>query len=181
MPRNRRIVRHLTERMHIAASRWIGPHTMLCGPIHHHRKRGLAFHDALEPRTDWSYDRYHTGRVSAPARHAAYSANLLLLIALIGGPVTGRELFPDGLFPASDWRRHAMLWRSQFTGEGWKNLAAALRLQRIWHAGDREIRVSLEPWRTPRLDPFWTFRIPPEGERRKGHGGWYQIQVEDIC
>jgi hypothetical protein len=146
--------------------------------------RGLllvAFHDALEPRTDWSHDRYHPGRVSAPARHAAYSANLLIIIALIGGPVTGRELFPDGLFPASDWRRHAMLWRSQFTGEGWKNLAAALRLQRIWHAGDREIRVSLEPWSTPRLDPFWTFRIPPEGERRKGHGGWYQIQVEDIC
>jgi hypothetical protein len=139
----------------------------------------IAFHDALEPRADWSYDRYHPGHASAPARHAAYSANLLLLIALIGGPVTGRELFPDSLFPASDWRRHAMLWRSQFTAEGWKNLAAALRLQRIWHAGDREICVSLEPWSTPRLDPFWTFMIPPEGKMRKGLG-WRHISVEDI-
>ena len=144
--------------------------------------RGLllaAFHDALEPRADSSYDRYRPGHVSAPARHAAYSANLLLLIALIGGPVTGRELFPDGLFPASDWRHHAMLWRSQFTAEGWKNLAAALRLQRIWHAGDREIRVSLEPWSTPRLDPFWTFMIPPEGKMRKGYG-WCHISAYDI-
>lgn len=144
--------------------------------------RGLllaAFHNALEPFADWSYDRYHPGHASAPARHAAYSANLLLLIALIGGPVTGRELFPDGLFPASDWRRHTMLWRSQFTAEGWKNLATALRLQRIWHAGDREVSVSLEPWSTPRLDPFWIFRIPPEGEMRKGYG-WHHISVEDI-
>jgi hypothetical protein len=144
--------------------------------------RGLllvAFHDALEPRADWSYDRYRPDHVSAPARHAAYSANLLLLITLIGGPVMGRELFPDSQFPALDWRRHAMLWRSQFTAEGWSNLAAALRLQRIWHAGDREIRVSLEPWATPLIDPFWTFRISPEDDMRKGYG-WRRILVGDV-
>jgi hypothetical protein len=144
--------------------------------------RGLllaAFHDALEPRADWSYDRYHPGHVSAPARHAAYSANLLLFITLIGGPVTGRELFPNSPFPAYDWRRHAMLWRSQFSAEGWGNLAESVRLQRIWHAADREISVSLEPWSPPPLDPFWTFRIPPESEMRKGYG-WRHISVVDV-
>jgi CheY-like chemotaxis protein len=144
--------------------------------------RGLlltAFHGALEPSSDAGYDRYGPGHVSAPARHAAYSANLLLLIVLIGGPVTGRELFPDRRFPAADWRRHAMLWRSQFTAEGWKNLAAALRLQRIWHAGDREICVSLEQWQPPGIDSFWTFRIPPGDEMRKGYG-WRHILIEDI-
>jgi hypothetical protein len=138
-----------------------------------------AFHDTLEPRIVWGYERYSPGRVSSPARHAAYSANLLLLIALIGGPVTGRELFPDALFPAVDWRRHAMLWRSQFTGEAWRNLAAALRLQRIWHAGDREICVSFEQWGPPRLDPFWTFEISPTDKMRKGYG-WSHFSVEDM-
>lgn len=96
-----------------------------------------------------------------------------------GGPVTGRELFPDGSFPAADWRRHAMLWRSQFTAEGWKNLTAALRLQRIWHVGDREICVSLEPWDPPRIDSFWTSKIPPNGEMRKVHG-WRYIFIGDL-
>lgn len=144
--------------------------------------RGLlltAFHGALEPHTDWSRSRYGPGRVSAPARHAAYSANLLLLIILIGGPVTGRELFPDGPFPGADWRRHAMLWRSQFTAEGWKNLTGTLRLQRIWHAGDREICVSLEPWSPPPLDSFWTFKIPPNSETRKAYG-WRHIFIGDL-
>ena len=143
--------------------------------------RGLllaAFHDALQPRADSSYDRYRPGHVSAPARHAAYSANLLLLIALIGGPVTGRELFPDGLFPASDWRHHAMLWRSQFTAEGRKTWPQHCGCSAIWHAGDREIRVSLEPWSTPRLDPFWTFMIPRR-KMRKGYG-WCHISAYDI-
>jgi hypothetical protein len=144
--------------------------------------RGLllaAFHGALDPSTGSGYDRYGPGRVSVPARHAAYSANLLLLIAVIGGPVTGRELFPGRRFPAAEWRRHAMLWRSQFTAEGWKNLAAALRLQRIWHAGDREICVSLDPWQPPGIDSFWTFRIPPGDKMRKGYG-WRHILTEDI-
>jgi len=139
-----------------------------------------AFQSALETRTDWSYSRYGPGRVSAPARHAAYSANLLLLITLIGGPVTGRELFHDARFPVADWRRHAMLWRSQFTAEGWKNLAATLRLQRIWHAGDREICISLGPWNPPSLDPFWTFRIPPGDEIREEGYGWCHIFVDDL-
>jgi hypothetical protein len=144
--------------------------------------RGLlltAFHEAMEPRNDSIYNRYGHGPVSAPARHAAYSANLLILITLIGGPVTGRELFPDALFPASDWRRHATLWRSQFTGEAWRNLAATLRLQRIWHADDREIRVSFERWNPPSLDSFWTFRIPPDGDMRKGYG-WRHVSAEEI-
>ena len=138
-----------------------------------------AFHSALQPSTDWSYGHYAPGRVNAPARHAAYSANLLLLIAVFGSPVTGRELFPGSLFPAAEWRRHAMLWRSQFTAEGWKNLTATLRLQRIWHADDREICVSLEPWTPPHLDPFWTYKILPDAKMRKGYG-WRHIFVDEI-
>ena len=138
-----------------------------------------AFHGAMGSRTEASFDRYGPDGVGAPARHAAYSANLLLLIALIGGPVTGRELFPDARFPATEWRRHAMLWRSQFTADGWANLAAALRLERIWHNDDREIRISFEPWTPPSLDSFWTFKIPPDGEMRQ-LSGWRDIFVAAI-
>jgi hypothetical protein len=146
------------------------------------RLRGLllaAFHGAMGSRTEASFDRYGPDGVGAPARHAAYSANLLLLIALIGGPVTGRELFPDARFPAAEWRRHAMLWRSQFTGDGWANLAAALRLERIWDNHDREIRISFEPWTPPSLDSFWTFKIPPVVEMRRW-SGWRDIFVSAI-
>lgn len=143
--------------------------------------RGLlitAFQESFESPTSLSYEDYRPSKSGAPARHAAYSANLLLLIALITGPVTSRELFPGVYSPVTEWRRHAMLWRSQFSGEGWRSLALTLRLQRTWNSSDREICISLEPWEAPRIDSFWTHRISPDKEQREGYG-WRHIYVSD--
>ncbi|MEU8143027.1 hypothetical protein [Nonomuraea sp. NPDC048901] len=140
-----------------------------------------AFSGALEPHRDTGYDTYRPASLNAPARHAAYSANLVLVIALMGSPVSGRELFPYAAFPAAAWRRHALLWRSQFTAEAWRNLAVSLRLERIWHKGDREISITMTdvPWTAPDLDAFWIFQMSPDDPRRKW-GGWRIVHTEHL-
>ncbi|MEV0614479.1 hypothetical protein AB0I81_14220 [Nonomuraea sp. NPDC050404] len=138
--------------------------------------RGLlltAFHGALYPPGRVVRSAYRPARIGAPAGHAAYSANLLLLIVMVGGPVNGRELFPGTPAPAAQWRRHAFLWRSQFTAEGWGNLSALLSLRRVWYEGDREVRIGWgeEPsWTPPELDAYWMFRLPPGHPWRERHG-----------
>ncbi len=136
-----------------------------------------AFHGSLEIR-EWGHHGYGP-LLSAPIRYAAYSANLLLLTVLVGGPVAGRELFPRTAFPVPEWRRHSMLWRSQFTGERWASLAAALSLERIWQGEDREIKVASGPWSPPPPDGFWIHIFPPGDERRKWDG-WRHNDVESL-
>ena len=143
-----------------------------------------AFGGALLPWKGASHDGYGPEQISVPARHAAYSANLLLLVVVTGlpEPVTGRELFPQvafqAAFPVPEWRRHAMLWRSQFTVEGWRSLTVRLHLERIWHNGDRDVSVSLAsgPWSPADFDTYWfsNMTTTPEGRR---WSGWRQVGV----
>lgn len=136
-----------------------------------------AFHDSLETR-DWGHHGYGP-HLTAPIRYAAYSANLLLLMVLADGPVTGHSLFPGASFPAAEWRRHSMLWRSQFAGERWASLASALSLERLWEGEEREIRVSSGPWDPPYPDAYWIHVFPPQDERRKWIG-WGNYDLESI-
>ncbi|MGI5155682.1 NACHT domain-containing protein [Microbispora sp. CA-102843] len=141
-----------------------------------------AFSGALEPHRDTAHDSYRPTPLSVPVRHAAYSANLLVLVALLGGPVTGRDLFPRSSFPAAEWRRHALLWRSQFTAEAWRNLVALLSLDRTWHGDERDVLVDLATdgsWAAPELDPFWIFRMPPGDGGRNVHG-WRHARTFDL-
>ncbi|WP_169950731.1 NACHT domain-containing NTPase [Microbispora sp. H11081] len=141
-----------------------------------------AFWGALEPHRDAAHDSYRPTSSGVPSRHAAYSANLLVLISVIGGPVAGRELFPRSPFPAAEWRRHALLWRSQFTAEAWRNLVALLSLQRTWHGDERDVLVDLAPdgsWAAPDLDAFWIFRFAP-GDAGRNWYGWRVVQTLDL-
>ena len=140
-----------------------------------------AFHGSLYQHKDTSHDQYGPPGITLPARHAAYSANLLILAVLIGGPVTGRELFPHSFYPATDWRGHAMLWRSQFYGQAWISLTTTLSLERIWVGGDRDVRIAAGPWTRPDIDVFWTFRHPPGDKMRTGRSGWRQVLVEELA
>lgn len=134
-----------------------------------------SFRESLQPQKGWSHEQYGPGHVSAPTRYAAYSANMLLLAVFIGGPVFGHELFPQALYPVAEWRRHAMLWRSQFTVEGWASLVDTLSLDRTWHAGDRDIRIGAGPWTASEIDAFWTFKFSPGDPMRRGHGWGHYI------
>lgn len=139
-----------------------------------------AFHDAAEPATDRSYEDYRPARATASAMHAAYCANLLLLIVLSGGPVTGRELFPQARYVVRDWTSHALLWRSQLTIEGWRGLTSTLFLGRRWADGDREIVVGSTAPSDERLDGFWLSNIDPQDQPETGNVGWRKVAVEDL-
>ena len=61
-----------------------------------------------------------------PARHAAYSANLLALNALTAcGPLSTDALLAAGERAPEEWRRLALLWKSQLEPIGWEGLVNA--------------------------------------------------------
>lgn len=138
-----------------------------------------AFSNSLALPTDTSHSEYAPTPLLVPARLATYSANLLLLITVVGGAVHGSDLFPDAPFPAAEWRRYALLWRSQFTAEGWLTFAAALKLERIWRNGDRDVSIELGPWDPPPLDVFWIFK-QPEGGPLRTYKGWRFPAAADL-
>jgi len=139
-----------------------------------------AFRGALAPWKDVGHEGYGPEQISMPARHAAYSANLVVLILMVSHPepLTGRDLFPQTPSVKYDWRRHAMLWRSQFTTEGWTSLAPRLRLERTWTRGERDITLSVVPWTPPDSEGFWVSNISPNNE--EGWVGWSHVPVEDL-
>ncbi len=59
-----------------------------------------------------------SSRSAAIARHAAYAANLVLLLVLVRGEITTDDLFATDGDTVDRWRRLAQLWRSQLPVEG---------------------------------------------------------------
>jgi hypothetical protein len=141
-----------------------------------------VFWDALLPRREGPYDNYQPVSVPAPARHAAYSANLLLLIVLIGGEVTAQQLYPGSADPVPRWRRAALLWRSQLTAEGWNGLIHTIQIKRTWNEAERGLRISLgdDSTPTPNIDPFWSYNRGPASGYRHAHSRWRYYGFNDL-
>lgn len=140
------------------------------------------FHHSLLSRHDTSYDSYEPDRISVPARHANYSANLALLAVLVAGEITEQQLFPDRTDPVDDWRRITLLWRSQLPDEGWENLVRALELHRGWDNDRRILRLRMRETakRHPaHLGPYWTNDYGPGTELRE-FSGWRHQGFGDI-
>ncbi|MGH3772201.1 MAG: NACHT domain-containing protein [Pseudonocardiaceae bacterium] len=143
------------------------------------------FHHSLLPRHDTSYDSYEPDRISVPARHAAYSVNLALLAVLTAGEITEQQLFPGRADPVQDWRRLALLWRSQLPEEGWENLIRTLDLHRGWDGDRRIVRLRLSEateHHTTHSDPYWTYNYGPghKYRQREGWFGWTQSNYKDL-
>ena len=68
--------------------------------------------DDGQHRTGHRHDGYAPAPLATAHRHGIYSANLVLLILAVGGPVTGSALFPGARDPAGRWRGTVLLWRS---------------------------------------------------------------------
>ena len=131
------------------------------------------FHHSPLPRHDTSYDSYEPDRISVPARHATYSANLTLLAVLVGGEITEQQLFPDRTDTVDDWRRMTLLWRSQLPEEGWRGLIYVLALHRGWDGDRRTLRLRMRETteqRAEHFDPYWAYNFGPESEYRQGGG-----------
>ena len=125
---------------------------------------------ALFPCGESAYDRYEPLTLTVTVRHAAWSANLVLLAVLAAGEITGTQLFPQELDPAMAWRGEAGLWRSQLSGYGLQGLIQTIAVNRVWNGQRRGVRL----WRNDGTyvpeppDIYWTFNIPSGSEARKG-------------
>ncbi|WP_329259547.1 AAA family ATPase [Actinoallomurus sp. NBC_01490] len=120
------------------------------------------FRTAMEPRS--ADPSYAPSPLSVPARHAAYSANLLLLIVAACEMVPAGDLFPGSADVVADWRRHALLWRSQLTTEGFFSLAGELGVWRSWDpAGRRDIHIRSGWHNFPPADLNWTYNEQATG------------------
>jgi hypothetical protein len=139
------------------------------------------FHHSLLPRHDTSYDSYEPDRISVPARHAAYSVNLVLLAVLTTGEITEQQLFPGSVEPVRDWRRITLLWRSQLPEEGWNGLLRTLELYRGWDGDRRVLRLRIRDVvkrYAMNSDPFWTHDIGP-GSKDRQREGWFGWTRDD--
>ncbi|GIJ51367.1 hypothetical protein Val02_82530 [Virgisporangium aliadipatigenens] len=116
---------------------------------------------------------YEPRRLTAAARQAQYSANLLVLILVTGETVDAGRLFPGSRAPVEAWHDECLLWHSQLDDEEWDSLLQSLTVERIGAptgppgADTRDVRVRLGDGtaQVPPPDPFWSWNItsPPYG------------------
>lgn len=106
------------------------------------------------------FDDYRPRRLREPARCAAYTANLLLLILVAVWETSGRTLFPEE--PVAEWRAQVGLWRSQLSPEEWQSLSDVLALERLGAWPDQDVRLRLGDRRAvpPNADPLWVLGAP---------------------
>jgi hypothetical protein len=124
------------------------------------------FRASLQPRLDTHYADYTPASRSVPSRHAAWSANLLLLIVLSTGEVSASKLFPGTEDPAQIWYETALLWRSQLH-PGWTALSHTLQAHRTWDGDRRELSIRPAPDQPlPRVDTYWTYGYGPTNDFR---------------
>lgn len=117
----------------------------LLDPLSSSRKASLQqlllqlFQIVLETRTSREYEGYEPVALNSPARYATYSANLVILALLIAGKMNASELFTASDDVVDDWRRLALLWRSQLSAEGWQWLSDSIKIVRVQVGGQRDL------------------------------------------
>ncbi|MBW6434584.1 hypothetical protein KZ829_12655 [Actinoplanes hulinensis] len=89
------------------------------------------------------YAGYRPSGHGEPSRYAAYSANLLLLLACVSDQVRASELFPGQPDIIGDWSSQALLWQSQLTSGGFRGFIERLAVERITTPQGRDIRIGL--------------------------------------
>jgi hypothetical protein len=127
---------------------------------------GETFRSSLHARTP-GYGGYEPRRLAVPARHAAYSVNLLLLNLLAAnGPIRASALLGIQDSIIETWRSYALLWWAQLDSSGWDGLLNAVHLKSRFgqHAGDLAIthRRSEESNVIQAFDDVgWLASMPP--------------------
>ncbi|MER7455628.1 hypothetical protein [Micromonospora sp. NPDC126480] len=119
------------------------------------------FRAAHDPRPPRSHAEYQPRRLALTTRHAAYSANLVLLAVCLARELTAAELFGATTDRVAAWHREALLWRSQLSSEDWSGIGHTLTLHRIWDGDLRDIQLELAAGeiKPPPIDPAWTYAL----------------------
>lgn len=107
------------------------------------RLLGRAFGDALRLEPSATIPDYWPSHAAWPARAAAYSANLLLLLVIAAEAAVDAAALVGADDTDVAWRRCAPLWESQLTPEEWRSLWGTLRVVAEW-ADTREDDDRLE-------------------------------------
>jgi hypothetical protein len=117
------------------------------------------FRVAHEPRPTRHFDRYQPQHLSVTARHATYSANLVLLAVCAAGSISTSELFGSQTDAVRRWHSQTLLWRSQLVPEEWTSLVETFTLHRLWDNDLPDVQLRLEEFtfQVPAIDPCWTF------------------------
>ncbi|WDZ84480.1 NACHT domain-containing protein [Micromonospora cathayae] len=117
------------------------------------------FRTVHDPRPPRRFEAYAPRALSVPARHAVYSANLLVLLLCAAGEIRGRDLYPDAEDPRQPWRGQTLLWQSQLAAE-YQGLINAVALDRVDDHTGRDVRLHLATpeWQPPAaVDLRWTY------------------------
>ncbi|WP_328375832.1 hypothetical protein [Micromonospora zamorensis] len=130
------------------------------------------FRAAHDPRPARTHADYQPRRLALTTRHAAYSANLVLLAVCLARNLTAGELFGLTTDRVAPWHREVLLWRSQLSSEDWSGIGQILTLRRIWDGALRDIQLELaaDEVEPPPVDPAWTYELPNPGDRIDVYG-----------
>ncbi|MFJ5027116.1 hypothetical protein ACIQB5_03270 [Streptomyces sp. NPDC088560] len=94
---------------------------------------------------EWDPHRSDPGHAPAAVtrtyRNAVYEANLLLVAVLAGGDVHA-SAFVGSEHLVDNWRRRAMLWKSQLSSESWELLSSALHTTRCWRDAQPDLLIG---------------------------------------
>lgn len=127
-----------------------------------------------QPRLARGYPGYEPQLLPVPARHAAYSANLVLLAVCVAGSVKASELYGMQANAVTSWHSQALLWRSQLNTEEWTSLVETFALERLWDGERRDVRLTLDDgtFHPPAVDTYWTYDHSPGNPARGGPGAF---------
>jgi hypothetical protein len=123
---------------------------------------GRLFRVIHQPRPARNYPGYEPRLMPIPGRHAAYSANLVLLAVCAANSIKVSELYGTQTNAVVAWNKHSLLWRSQLNTEEWTSLVETFTLERLSDGAYQDIRLTLDDgtFYPPTVDLGWTFGHP---------------------
>lgn len=96
---------------------------------------------SLTAHPNRSFQEYEPVRHTVPRRLGVYSANLVILLVLLGGKVSAKN-FSGGADAGKIWPQYGYLWRSSLTSDEWLGLIDTIRARVSYPDGSVDIILS---------------------------------------
>jgi hypothetical protein len=96
---------------------------------------------SLATHPNRSFQEYEPVRHTVPRRLGIYSANLVILLVLLGHKASARD-FSGGADVGKTWAQYGYLWRSTLTSDEWLGLIDTIRVRVSYRDGSVDITLS---------------------------------------